>query len=61
MKARCSVCEAEDRKLYLHHGKLYCGICLLPDKEDDLIVRARVTLIRTEATRDLLRKRRKRK
>jgi hypothetical protein len=58
-KRPCAKCGATDRGMYLHHGQLYCGLCLRPDPEDDLIVRARITLIRTEETRDMLRKRRK--
>jgi hypothetical protein len=47
----CAGCHKLHHVVYLHHGKLYCGLCLNPDPHDELVIRCRVTRIRAATCR----------
>jgi hypothetical protein len=51
----CAGCNKLLDRAYLHHGKLYCGLCLNPDPDDDLLIRSRVNRIKAATARAIFR------
>lgn len=49
---RCGGCDSVERKLYLHHGRLLCAMCMVPAKDEDMTVRVRICLLRAETVCD---------
>jgi hypothetical protein len=52
----CSICRSAGDSIYLHHGKLYCGICLPAGPDDDLLTCCRLNRIRCETVRQQIAK-----
>jgi hypothetical protein len=51
----CAGCHKIQFMVYLHHGKLLCGLCLDAEPHDDVLVRCRLARIKVATYRALVR------
>lgn len=60
MLLRCAHCGSRERSLFLHHGQLFCAMCLMADDRDDMAVRVRIAILHAEAAREQTKRLRRR-
>jgi len=49
---KCAHCGDTEKKLYLHHGKLFCAGCLTYGPGEEMAVKVRIVCLRAEETRE---------
>lgn len=60
MPRQCVGCGKGPGDLYLHHGKLFCALCLVADESDDMAVKVNIAIVRAAAMREAAKRMRRR-